>query len=218
MNSYKDRIEKHRHEYDLSEGFNIENASDNPFEQFDIWLKEAIDNNVNEPNAMTLATVSKEGKPSNRIVLLRKITEESLVFYTNYKSQKGLDIANNPNVCVNFFWPELQRQIKVEGTAEKVPESMSDNYFNERPRESQLGAWASPQSSPITKRHELEKNMEEMAEKFKEAKVPRPNYWGGYRILPKTFEFWQGRKNRMHDRIRYTRSNKNDWEKTRLAP
>lgn len=188
-----------------------------PFEQFAEWLKEAKENDSQDYNAMTLSTVGEKGYPHSRIVLLRSFDKHGLVFFTNYDSAKGQELEKNPKVCLNFFWKELERQIRVYGEVRKVSKEESDKYFNSRPRESQLGAWSSPQSQTITK-DELEKRVEEMRQKFEGKEVPRPNYWGGYRIVPHHFEFWQGRPNRLHDRIIYRFDADFEWFHERLAP
>jgi pyridoxamine 5'-phosphate oxidase len=188
---------------------------DNPIEQFTNWLNEAIISKVNEPTAMVLSTVSNN-KPSSRVVLLKEINESGFIFYTNYDSEKGKEIAANPNVCVNFFWPELERQARIEGTASKVPIEVSERYFKSRPKESQIGAWASPQSQVIESRRIIEENVKKYTEKFKN-EIELPPNWGGYLIAPTYFEFWQGGASRLHDRVVFEKVN-NHWKKVRLAP
>lgn len=196
---------------------NEESANNNPFIQFGVWFEEAVNAQLLDPYAMSVSTVNKEGQPSTRIVYLRHISEEGLVFYTNYSSHKGEDISVNNKVAINFFWGELERQIRVEGVVRKVSEEMSDTYFSKRPRESQIGAWSSDQSSKINNRAELEELVKHFTEKFKNKEVPRPPHWGGYIIEPQKFEFWQGRPSRLHDRLVYSKEG-SDWLVNRLAP
>ena len=194
-----------------------EAVNKNPFNQFETWFEEAVSSKILDPYAMSVSTVSAEGQPSTRIVYLRFISEDGLVFYTNYKSDKGNNITINNKVGINFFWGELDRQIRVEGEVVKASEEMSDLYFSKRPRESQVGAWASEQSSVIENREELENRVEHFTEKYKDQEIPRPPHWGGYIVKPKTFEFWQGRPNRLHDRLIYSKSN-GSWVISRVAP
>lgn len=193
-------------------------TSSNPLEQFTVWFNEAIDAKVLEPNAMTLATADHDGKPSARIVLLKGITDTGFVFYTNYESRKGTQLLVNPYAALVFFWPELERQVRVEGRVEKVPEHDSYEYFTSRPLNSQIGAWASQQSSVIPNRDVLEQHFAELWERYKDGSVPLPPFWGGYVLVPNNVEFWQGRPGRLHDRIRYTREESGDWRKERLSP
>lgn len=188
-----------------------------PFLQFEKWFKEAVDAHVNEPNAMTVATASKSGKPAARILLLRNFNENGFVFYTNYSSRKGEEIGQNPNCALLFFWPELERQVRIEGKLIKQSSAESDLYFNTRPRTSKLGAWTSPQSKVVKNRKELDELYEQMSQRFPSEDVPRPAHWGGYVLQPDSIEFWQGRPSRMHDRILYTLVNGN-WKIERLAP
>ncbi len=192
-------------------------VNNNPFVQFEKWIKEAIEAQVNEPNAMTLCTATKEGKPSARIVLLRNFTEDGFIYYTNYTSRKGIEISDNPNCAILFFWPELERQIRIEGEVQKQTSEESDLYFNTRPRESKIGAWTSSQSKVISDREVLNKEFEINSNKYPTDMIPRPVFWGGYVVKPLTIEFWQGRPNRLHDRILYTKEN-NNWKIDRLAP
>jgi pyridoxamine 5'-phosphate oxidase len=196
----------------------IDNAEKDPIDQFNKWFKEALVNDLLEPNAMTLSTVNASGRPSSRIVLLKEIANNKFVFYTNYQSNKGKALEENPACAINFFWPELERQVRIEGMAERVDEPTATAYFQSRPRGSQLGAWASPQSSLIKDRELLEKRVAEL-EKLYEGKevLPKPKQWGGYAVEPFLFEFWQGRSNRLHDRLLYTMEN-NSWRIDRLAP
>lgn len=188
-----------------------------PHRQFENWMQEAVEAKVNEVQAFNLATVSKEHKPSSRIVYLREFSENDFYFYTNYESHKGIDISSNAHVCATFFWPELERQIRIEGTAAFAPKEKSDAYFNARPAESKLGAWSSPQSKVIAGRDSLDHFVTETSRKFSDAPVPRPEFWGGYIIKATYYEFWQGRKSRLHDRIAYTQQADN-WKIERLAP
>lgn len=185
--------------------------------QFANWFQQAINAEVIEPNAMTLSTVSEMGQPNARIVLLKDLDQKGFVFYTNYDSQKGKELEGNKRVSLLFFWPELERQVRILGTVERVDGIESDTYFQSRPFGSQLGAWASPQSSRIDSREAIEQNLEHMQSKFSDSAVPRPPHWGGYRVLPLKLEFWQGRPNRLHDRIVYDRTEL-AWEIYRIAP
>jgi pyridoxamine 5'-phosphate oxidase len=193
------------------------NVSINPILQFEKWFKEAVDAHVNEPNAMTVCTATTEGKPSARILLLRNFNENGFVYYSNYTSRKGTEIAANPNCALLFFWPELERQVRIEGLVQKQSSEESDLYFNTRPRGSKLGAWTSEQSKVIANREVLNEEYEKISKKYPNENVPRPPHWGGYVIKPVSIEFWQGRPSRLHDRILYTLENKN-WKIERLAP
>lgn len=189
-----------------------------PITQFAKWFDEAINSKALEPNAMSLATLAESGTPTSRIVLLKGVENGQFVFYTNYQSQKGKELEANPACSLNFFWPELERQVRIEGVAIRVSAEASDAYFQSRPRESQIGAWASPQSSLIKDRVILEERVKQIQEKYKDLKVlPRPKQWGGYGITPFEIEFWQGRPSRLHDRIVYTLVEKK-WKLNRLAP
>jgi pyridoxamine 5'-phosphate oxidase len=189
-------------------------VNDNPFQQFATWFSDAQKSSIHEPNAMTLATASSDGKPSARIVLLKEVSKEGLVFYTNYHSRKGKEIAANPNAALLFFWDALERQVRIEGVVEKASDAASDAYFNSRPLESRIGAIVSAQSQVIESRKVLEELFEQ---KKKEGNIERPKHWGGYILVPDYFEFWQGRPNRIHDRIAYTK-NENGWSIQRLSP
>lgn len=192
-------------------------VKDNPIEQYAVWFEEAVGAQVLDPKAMVLTTVSAEGKPSSRVVYTRGLQNDGMLFYSNYKSKKGQDLEVNPNVSIVIYWAELERQIRIEGVCEKLPSAQSDTYFNSRPRESQIGAWASNQSEEIQSRKELEERTKHFTEKFKNQDVPRPPHWGGYIVYPNRMEFWQGRPARLHDRIVYTK-NKNLWNISRLMP
>lgn len=196
----------------------VASVKEDPLLQFEKWFADALKAEVLEPNAMHLATVNAEGKPSGRVVLLKGLEKNKFVFYTNYQSRKGKELDSNPACAVTFFWPELERQVRIEGISERVNPLLSDAYFQSRPRESQLGAWASPQSGLIENRSILEQRFQKMEEKFTALKVlPRPHQWGGYQIDPLQIEFWQGRPGRLHDRIQYIKVD-NVWKIYRLAP
>jgi len=209
-------INKLRHDFSKS-SLTEKEVNPDAILQFEKWFKEAVDAKVNEPNAMTVSTADEKGKPSARILLLRNFGKNGFVFYTNYNSRKGEEISKNPQCALLFFWPELERQIRIEGVLEKQNSSDSDIYFNTRPRGSKLGAWSSPQSKVVSNREELDKAYEMMSNKFPNEEVPRPEFWGGYILKPDTIEFWQGRPSRMHDRILYTNNGKS-WKIERLAP
>jgi len=201
------------------EMLNEESVMPDPIEQIALWLEEAIKSEVNEPNAMVLSTVKNNNIPAARVVLLKGLTKEGLIFFTNYNSNKGVQINNNPAAAVVFFWPELQRQVRVEGLLEKIPGSDSDTYFKSRPIDSQIGAIISPQSKKIQSRLELEESYKKLKELFlTEPILNRPEHWGGYILKPALFEFWQGRPNRLHDRIVFEKNDLNSWLISRLAP
>jgi pyridoxamine 5'-phosphate oxidase len=200
----------------MLQSFSEKDAAANPIEQFTSWWNEALKSNIDEVNAMTLATATKEGMPKARIVLLKGYDEKGFVFFTNYLSDKGKELAQNPSACLVFFWKELERQIRIEGTVEKVSTEESDKYFNSRPLGSKIGAWASHQSAIIEYREVIEQNVTRYSEIFGE-EVPRPDHWGGYRVKPNVIEFWQGRSSRLHDRLQYTLESE-IWKMKRLAP
>lgn len=216
MSSHKEKISKLREDFakdSLSEG----DLKKDPAQQFDQWIKEAVSAEVPETQAMTLSTVSAEGRPSSRVVYLREFDQCRFWFYGNYDSRKAKEMLENPKVCLNFFWPSLERQIRIEGVVSKAEAAKSDAYFSQRPFESKIGAWSSPQSSQLRSRHELEEIVEANRKKFEGAEVPRPEFWGGFVVEADYFEFWQGRKSRLHDRLCYTLKNK-EWIIARLAP
>jgi pyridoxamine 5'-phosphate oxidase len=190
----------------------------NPFRQFEQWFEQALAAQLLEPNAMTLATVSPDGWPNARIVLLKGFDDRGLVFYTNYRSQKGRELAANPQAALVFLWGDLERQVRVRGTVEKATADETDAYYHSRPLGSQLGAWASTQSDVIPSREFLEQRMSELEVEYQGREVPRPDHWGGFRVVPTEFEFWQGRSSRLHDRLRYQRQANGDWQIDRLAP
>jgi pyridoxamine 5'-phosphate oxidase len=194
-----------------------EHISESPLIQLESWLQEAIKSEINEPTAMVLSTVSDENKPSSRVVLLKGISSNGLVFFTNYLSRKGNEISNSPFAAINFFWPELERQIRVEGKIIKTPASESDQYFSSRPRGSQLGAIISPQSEIIPDRKFLEDKIAKIEKEYDGKEIKRPSHWGGYELIPDYFEFWQGRPSRLHDRLSYFKEG-DRWKIERLAP
>ena len=190
----------------------------NPFLQFDKWWDDAVKSDIDEVNAMALATADSEGKPDARIVLLKGYDKSGFVFFTNYQSHKGQELAENPNACLVFFWKELERQVRIRGTVEQIASAESDVYFTSRPVGSRIGAWASPQSSVIATRAIIEERQKEFEQKFIDGNITRPPHWGGYIVKPVEIEFWQGRPSRLHDRIRYTLQEKDGWIIERLAP
>lgn len=193
--------------------------SDNPMELFQKWFYEVeASDGVDETNAMTISTVGLDGYPKNRVVLLKKYTYEGFIFYTNYESEKGKAISQNPSVCISFFWPNMERQIIIKGKVEKIAKNLSDGYFESRPEGSKLGAIVSDQSSVIPSREVLEKKLEQLEKSLVGKEIERPKNWGGYIVKPISMEFWQGRPNRLHDRIRYTLQEDFDWKIERLSP
>ncbi|NUO81026.1 pyridoxamine 5'-phosphate oxidase [candidate division KSB1 bacterium] len=189
-----------------------------PIAQFKKWFDQAMAAEVTYPDAMTLATATQDGKPSARVVLLKGVDENGFTFFTNYESHKGRELAQNPHASLVFWWKELERQVRIAGRVERVTVHESDNYFRMRPRGSQIGAWASAQSEALPTREALEQSVRAFEEKYADGEVPRPPHWGGFRVLPHTIEFWQGRLNRLHDRIRYRVRESGGWVIERLAP
>lgn len=208
----------YRKSYEKSE-LTESSIKENPMEQFQKWFYEVeATDGLDEPNAMTVSTIGLDGFPKGRVVLMKKYTYEGFIFYTNYLSEKGQAIANNPSVCLSFFWPVMERQVIIKGTAEKVAENLSDGYFESRPKGSQLGAVVSNQSEVIGSREILERELEALEKQYGDKPIERPGHWGGYLVRPISIEFWQGRPNRLHDRIRYTLQEDLDWKIERLAP
>ena len=195
-----------------------EDLDDDPIVQFEEWVQYACETVAMDPNAVYLSTVDKQNRPSSRTVLLKSFDENGFVFYTNYESNKAKDIEGNPNVAMLFFWSDTARQIRIRGRAERMSAAETLKYFVSRPRGSQIGAWVSAQSSVISSRSLLEMKFQELKTKYKNKKVPLPSFWGGYRVVPEVIEFWQGRRNRLHDRFQYTRQNDGSWLIERLAP
>lgn len=196
-----------------------DSISDNPMVLFQKWFDEVeASEGIDEPNAMTLSTIGLDGFPKNRVVLLKKYSRDGFIFYTNYESEKGKAIAVNPNVSISFFWPNMERQIIVKGKAEKISKKLSDTYFNLRPIGSRLGAIVSDQSAIIASRAELEKKLMALEKEYHNKEIKRPDFWGGYLVKPISIEFWQGRPNRLHDRIRYANQQNSQWKIERLAP
>ncbi len=212
-----DNIADLRKEYTRA-SLDTKDVNKNPVVQFEKWFDEAVNSKALEPSAMTLATISEAGKPSARIVLLKGVTDGKFYFYTNYQSQKGQELAANPACALTFFWPELERQVRISGMAQRATEEESDQYYQSRPLGSQIGAWASPQSVVIRNREILEQRVKELEDKYKGKSVlPRPKQWGGFAITPFEIEFWQGRPSRLHDRVLYTLVD-GQWKINRLAP
>lgn len=205
-----------RRDYSLA-GLTEKDLAKDPFRQFDKWFQEAEAAKIHEPNAMTLATATRDGRPSSRIVLLKGVDPRGFLFFSNYASRKGLELDANPHAALVFSWLPLERQVVIEGTVTRIAREESETYFHSRPRASQLGAWVSQQSSIIASRSVLEENMKAMEAKYAGAEVPLPAQWGGWRLAPELVEFWQGRRSRLHDRLRY-RKNKDGWSVERLAP
>ena len=210
LTNYRKSYEKHT----LEE----ENLQDSPFQLFSDWFKEVEESGgVEETNAMTLTTLGLDGFPKARVVLLKEFDHNGFIFYSNYESEKAKAMDSNNKVCISFFWPNLERQVIIKGRVEKVSEEKSESYFRSRPRGSQLGAWASQQSEIINSRTVLENQLQSLENKFEGKDIPKPSFWGGYQIIPSEFEFWQGRANRLHDRIRYQKEG-DQWMTKRLSP
>ncbi len=206
-----------RKDYSKS-ALDISTISKDPIAQFSRWFDEALASNIPEPNALTLSTVSPDGRPSGRIVLLKGVENGKFIFYTNYQSQKGKELEENPACALTFFWPGLERQVRIEGVAARSDSVSSEKYFQSRPRESQVAAWSSPQSAIIASREILEARVKEIQKKFEgKEKLPKPNQWGGYAVEPTEIEFWQGRPNRLHDRFIFLKEDQ-QWKMHRLAP
>ena len=211
-----DHVARLRKEY-LHAGLKESGAASDPIEQFRRWFDEAVAADLHEPNAMTLATTTPDGRPSARIVLLKGFDERGFVFYTNYEGRKSGELEENPRCALVFYWGELERQVRVEGCTSRVSDRESDDYFGSRPRGSRLGAWASEQSRPVEDRGVLEERLRGLESEYEGREVPRPPFWGGYRVGPEAIEFWQGRENRLHDRLVYRRSG-GSWARERLQP
>ena len=212
----KDKLQNIRKEYTKAE-LRKSNILQNPIEQLKLWVNDAIENNLEEPNAMVLSTVDKNAKPSSRVVLLREITEDSILFYTNYNSKKAKSIADNENVCVNIFWQQMQRQVRIEGTCKKVSKQKSDVYFNSRPAASRLASMASTQSEVIESKEKLMQLFDAKKGEFENKNIERPKNWGGFQIKINYIEFWKGGLHRLHDRLVFEKL-ENNWRLNRLAP
>ena len=211
------KLDKIRKEYSKA-SLDISNVLTNPIDQFNKWFADAMEAEVLEPNAMSLATVGAENRPSCRIVLLKGIENDRFLFFTNYHSHKGKELENNPVCALTFFWPQVERQVRIEGTVTRLEEKKSEEYFQSRPLGAQIGAWSSPQSSVISGREILEERVKQMEKKFAgKTTLPKPHQWGGFQVVPEVIEFWQGRENRLHDRIEY-RIVDGHWNIQRLAP
>jgi pyridoxamine 5'-phosphate oxidase len=211
-------LSNYRRNY-VKKELSLKEVPENPLELFQTWFYEVEEFGGDvESNAMTIATIGSDGFPKSRAVLLKKYTWEGFIFYTNYNSEKGKAIEANPNVCLSFLWHNIERQVIIKGVAEKISENLSDGYFESRPDGSKLGAWVSDQSEPVPSRKYLDERLIEFEKQFENKEIPRPKYWGGYIVKPISIEFWQGRPNRMHDRIRYTLQENYDWKIERLAP
>ena len=217
MSIEKSTIQNLRQDY-RSASLSKSDVDKNPFQQFSKWFKEALNAKVTEPNAMTIATSNKNAIPSARIVLLKEFNEAGFVFYTNYNSQKGKELEENPHAALIFFWGDLERQIRIEGVVEKVTEEDATEYFNSRPKGSQLGALTSPQSETIPNRAFLEYKLADLEKEYHYKDISKPAHWGGYRVIPNKIEFWQGRTSRLHDRIVYLKNDDQSWRFERLAP
>lgn len=212
-----DELSKMRREYQTG-SLNETQMASNPFDEFRVWLETAITSGLSEPNAMVVASATPNGRPSARVVLLKELDNDGFVFYTNYMSRKGMELLSNPFAAALFDWHEIERQVRIEGIIEKVSEEESDAYFELRPNDAKIGAWASPQSKVVKGREELEELQKRYTARFVGSEVPRPPHWGGFLIRPTMVEFWQGRPNRMHDRIIYYKVDTENWSMQRLAP
>lgn len=211
------KISEIREEY-REDGIVKSDLFDDPIDQFNQWMKEALDAGIEQPNAMTLATSTREGRPSARIVLLKEVTNQGFIFFTNYSSQKSRELEANPYAALVFLWLPVSRQIRVEGSVQRVSGDLSDEYFSTRPRGSQIGAWASNQSSFAESRDAIEASFSKLEDTYRGEEIPRPPNWGGYVLQPERIEFWQGRPSRLHDRILYRKDDTGEWEKVRLFP
>ncbi|MCM0592228.1 MAG: pyridoxamine 5'-phosphate oxidase [Gloeotrichia echinulata DVL01] len=206
-----------RKDYSL-EGLNETDVNNNPFIQFTKWFQQALAAQLPEPNAMTIATATPDGKPAARMVLLKDFDERGFVFFTNYNSRKGQELAENPQAALVFWWVELERQVRICGRVEKISENESDKYYDSRPENSRLGAWVSNQSEVIENREVLEQRWQDFQRRYDNQDIPRPPHWGGLRVIPAEIEFWQGRPSRLHDRLLYTRLDHDSWKIERLSP
>ena len=206
-----------RQEYTRA-GLRETDAAPDPIEQFRRWFEEALAAGLHEPNAMTLATATSDGRPAARVVLLKGFEERGFVFYTNYEGRKGRELEENPYCALVFYWGELERQVRIEGRASRISGEESDAYYRSRPLGSRLGAWVSEQSRPVGDRATLEERLRELEDEYEGREVPRPPFWGGYRVVPEEIEFWQGRENRLHDRLLYSRQSDEGWSMARLQP
>lgn len=210
-------IDSMRTEYGLRQ-LHEKDIGDNPLRFFGKWFEEALHSGCSEPNAMTLATTREDGRASARTVLLKGFDERGFVFFTHYESRKGRELAATPWACLVFWWPPIERQVRIEGCVEKTSPEESDAYFRSRPEGAQLVTWVTSQSRPIPDREVLEARMKDLAEHYRDREIPRPPYWGGYRVIPKIYEFWQGRPNRLHDRLRFRLGEDDRWVLERLSP
>jgi pyridoxamine 5'-phosphate oxidase len=210
-------LQKRRKEYTRA-GLHESDADPDPVKQFCKWFDEALAADLYEPNAMTLATATHDGRPSARVVLLKGYDKEGFIFYTNYEGRKAQELDENPYCALVFYWGELERQVRIEGRTSRVSEEDSDAYYESRPRGSRLGAWTSAQSRPVEDRNTLEKRLRDLEAKYEGREIPRPSFWGGYRVEPEAIEFWQGRENRLHDRLLYRLSDSGGWRIERLQP